>query len=457
MNGSGAGNDLRLIVHPAFEFRRQFVLVSFTERTIKDRQVVDQTIRVVRGLGEESELIETLKDPSPVVRIGTCDYVVDTRFQSPPFLDDQWSRADVEEFLGTGQAPVGHQLYEELLEAIQRHVDLAERGAYVILAVFPALTFTYPAFAAVPFPLLLGPKDTGKSQTLDVLRQLCRCGDKSRPTGASLGDKIESQRVTWLVDQANRLTEELIEILVDSYRAGAARTVTDVEHRGRPFRFETFGPKAFAAHRDFDPDLRDRCIQITMAPATRRVEPLLAEDQRLQQLRWQLYRFTLRNFHKLYRTRAYQNREEVGRILGFQDRELELWWPFEVLMEWMDVPEEDREAARAFYRASLPSTKAELDEGTKELLSALRSLSNGSKDDFPVRSDELVRKLSNIIDGEWTESRIGSRLKDHGLVASKNRPYVNGKRVTAWVINAELLRHQLKAWNLQGIDPEAAP
>jgi len=443
-----------VIIHPSFELRRDLLVLSFRERVVRDGKVTDQIIRVYRGGRlRKPRLLREATD----FEVSRIRYVVDTRYDGLPFLDDQWSRADIDDFLRTTYALPERQLFADMLAAIQRHVDLAEHGAYVVLALFAVLTFTYPAFSAVAFILLLGEKETGKSQTLDVLKHLCRCGDKSRPTAASLGDKIESQRVTWLIDQANKLPDELIEILVDSYRADAARTVTDMDNRGRPHRFETFGPKAFAAHRDFDPDLRDRCIQITMAPATRRVEPLLAHDDHLRHIRRQLYRFTLKNFHKLYRTRAYQKREEVGRIRGFQDRELELWWPFEVLMEWMDVPEEDREAARAFYRASLPSTKAELDEGTKALLFALRSLANGSKDDFPVHSDELVDRLSHIIDHELTVSRIGSRLKDLGIVVTRTRPRVNGRRITAWVINAERLRHRLEAWNLQGIDPEAAP
>ena len=447
-------NGQPVIIHPSFELRCDLLVLSFRERVFRDGKVTDQIIRVYRGGRQRKP--RQLRGATDF-EISGIRYVVDTRYDSPPFLDDQWSRTDIDDLLRTKYALPERQLFADMLAAIQRHVDLAERGAYVVLALFAVLTFTYPAFSAVAFILLLGEKETGKSQTLDVLKHLCRCGDKSRPTAASLGDKIESQRVTWLIDQANKLSDELIEILVDSYRFGAARSVTDMDNRGRPHRFETFGPKAFAAHRDFDPDLRDRCIQITMAPATREVEPILTDDDRLHRLRWQLYRLTLLNFRELFRIAGGLNRKEVGQRLDLKARELELWWPYEVLFEWLDVPEEDREAARAFYRASLPSTKAELDEGTKALLFALRSLSNGSKDDFPVRSDELVHKLSHIIEPEWTESWIGSRLKDHGLVLSKTRSRVNGRRITAWVINAERLRHQLKAWNLQGIDPEAAP
>ena len=140
------------------------------------------------------------------------------------------------------------------------------------------LSFTFPVFPAIVFLLFLGPKSTGKTEAMNILSRLVRCGHKAGITAAALGDFTATRRVIWFIDQANKLHPELIQTLVDSYKHDAKRIITDVENRGKPHEFPTFGPKAFAAHNNFDPDLKDRCIQITTLPSPRPVEPLLAED-----------------------------------------------------------------------------------------------------------------------------------------------------------------------------------
>lgn len=439
------------IIHPAFEFRPDFIALSFAQRIIEPetKKVVEQRLRVVRSTAA-ARLVEA-EPKQRTLRIGATDYVIDQRYDFPPFADDQWSIADIRDFLATRYAPKGAAVYDELVDAVHRHVDLPSRGAYVTLAVWPLISFTFPAFAAVPFLLFLGEKNTGKSQTLDVLSRLCRSGQKSRPTAASLGDEIEARRVIWLIDQANKLAFELLEILVDSYRAGASRTVVDVDSRGRSHRFETFGPKAFAAHRNFNEDLRDRCIQVPMLKATRRVRPLLANDDRLDRLRWNLYRYTVQNYRRLFQTSAFRDYDAVGDRLGFTDRELELWFPFEVLFEWLDVPEEDREAARQFYRQSIPNTKAELDDETLALLGALSALADGAGNRLDVRSDELTHELRAQGSQYLGPAKIGSRLSDLGLILAKDRrTRANGKRLTSWTINTERLDRQMHAWGIAG-------
>ncbi len=431
------------IIHPSFDLQRDFVVFSFVERVIDgDGKSNLNTLRVIRIKGRRA----VLRGHGPTITVASCQFVVDTEYNNPPYLEDQWSRADIEDFLRLPTALPGCDLYRLLVEAFHRHLDLGEHGAYVVLALYPVLSFVYLAFPAVPFLLFLGPKATGKSQALDTLSKLCRCGHKSRPSPTALGDLIAGQRAIPLIDQANDLQGELLQNAIDSYRKGASRTVTNIDNRGMPHRFEIFGPKVFAAHA-FDDDLRDRCIQIAMLPAVRTVEPLLADDKRLDELRHHLYRFTTQNFWRLSETTAYTKRDELGERLSLSGRELELWWPYEVLFEWLDVPEEDREAGRSFYRASIPSTKAELDDCANDVLRALQTLSREERS-LEVSSDELLKAIKATGGTGYGASRIGSRLRDLGLVLDKRRIRSGGQRVMVWTINVDRLQHQLAAWGL---------
>src|SRR5690242_428346 len=108
------------------------------------------------------------------------------------------------------------------------------------------MTYVYLLFPSVPFLHVLGPKGTGKSQVLDVLQSVVRAGYKGRVTVAATGDMIEAARITPLFDQTDSLATDMVDMLADSYRDGAKRTVVNMEHRGVPLQFSTFGPKAFA-------------------------------------------------------------------------------------------------------------------------------------------------------------------------------------------------------------------
>src|SRR2546426_5505153 len=95
-------------------------------------------------------------------------------------LDDQWNRDDVRQFIASPSALSGRDLYARLQAAWHKHVDLDHPGKYVILVCWGLMTYVYRAFSSVPFLHLLGPKGTGKSQSLDLLAAVSRDGYKSR-------------------------------------------------------------------------------------------------------------------------------------------------------------------------------------------------------------------------------------------------------------------------------------
>ena len=446
MHPDGAEDRVQ-IIHPAFELREDLLLLSFTEKYVSGGAPASRIVRVV----STPDGVRLLDEGDTTIQLNGHTYVLDNRFSALPELNREWSRRDLEKLAAAPVALPGRELYERLLAAIQRHVDLDERGAYVILATWPFLSFIFTAFPAIPFLLLLGPKATGKTQALEVLSKLCRCGFKAHTTGAALGDMIQTHRATCFIDQANQLEGGLLQILIDSYKAGACRIVTNMDDRGNPMRFETFSPKAFAAHRDFNDDLADRCIPFSFAPATRTTAPLLASDNRLDQLRGELYGFALVNGRRVFTTPAFQNSDEAAARLGLSGRAWELWSVMEVLFELLDIPEEDREAARVFYRASIPTVKAELGSLERALLTILIDEATNGVVSFEIRSDSLVERVNKEL-GEFEavgEARLGRVLRDLGLLLDvPRRPRIAGRRVSLWTINADRVRSQAARWNV---------
>ena len=421
-------------IHPVFELRREIMILGFRETCLKDTEdgYHEQRITVVSSGGK----VDFRTDEWTSYERNGLLYVPDRRYDSPLGVEEQWPGFD--EFRKSPRARPGRDLYLDLKGAVHRHVDV-EPGAEVILATFPVITFIYPLFFAIAFLLLLGPKGTGKTETLRLLELLVRSGFRAITTTAGIGDLIQSRRATLLLDQTGHLYLDTKNLLVDSYKQGAKRAVVDERNRGMPHEFETFGPKAFAAHRTFDEDLLDRCIQINLLPTSRRLEPLQADDNRLSLLRADLYAYSVLNFHWLAKCEAFLGREGIASTTGLAPRPMELWWPFAVAFEWMGVPEADAEAALAFFKQSLPSTTAELPETERKVLEKLLTL-DGKTSDGSVMSDQTA--LSAHL--------VGRILKDHSLIISKRRVLSDeGNKVTEWIIDRERLARLTVAWKLE--------
>ena len=161
------------------------------------------------------------------------------------------------------------ELYNNACYGLKNYLDLLE-PAYGLMVAWTVGTYFAHMFTAYPFLQFHGPKESGKSKTLEAERCVCFNAWKGRDiTPAALGDTADGQRGTLLLDQAEKLNNEketgnLIGLLADSYKkAGGQRRVVEVTKAGRSvLEFSTYGPKAFASTKNLDPDLADRCVKV---------------------------------------------------------------------------------------------------------------------------------------------------------------------------------------------------
>lgn len=436
-----------VFLHPGLEVRRDFILFGFREEVIGAADRTETRRARLVAMVADGGGLKIHETNGNTLKVGDHRYVIRSTYDYPPRLNDEWSREGLSDFINDPAALDGRALYTSLREAVHRHLDLDEEGAEILVALYPVISFVFPAFPACPFLLFVGPKETGKSQALDVLSRLCRTGIKTRATAAVVGDLVETQRATILLDQANGLGEELRDLLTDSYRAGTQRTLVNVDQRGQPHSFRIYGPKVFAAHGDFDTDLVDRCVQFPMSPAARRVEPILADDTRLDELRHELYSYTALHFQSLFDTRALRHSSAAGDKYGLSNRSWELFRPFAAVSEWLDIPDGDRKASIEYFRKSWSNTVAELPPESEALLRALGELADGTDDPLEIDSPDLIPKVQSNHD--VSDAKVGSMLRDLGLVIRKDRPRLSdGSRITRWTINRSRLERMIKRWGL---------
>jgi hypothetical protein len=370
-------------------------------------------------------------------------------------LDHQWDREDVRRFLASPVALCGPALYDKLQAVWHKHVDLDHAGKYVILVSWGLMTYVYAIFSSLPFLHLLGPKGTGKSQSLDLLAALSHDGYKSRTTAAVVGDLIESRRVTLLFDQADSMSPEQVDLFADSYRAGARRTIVNMDKRGMPYEFETFGPKAFAGIQPLDPDLADRTILITTTPATLTMEPVVLHDPVHAELRAQSYRWALVNCWKIGPVAQMLGSNTplvvsvYPELYGHRGRQRDLWLPIEVMMEMLELSDADRQAARDCYARSQTATRAELRDDHVELLELLSNLV-GSDATLEITSTSLLNQLSDEEDEYgrpvWTPQKVGLALRSLNVLKSKDRTTKHDER--RYIIDGDAVRSLVERYEL---------
>lgn len=422
--------DGREIVHPTFALRDAFLLYGFRiEQVDGDGKLEQVPVRVVSERTDGG--LDLRVNAGDSFEVGGTEYVADPRWR-PPLLENRWSREGLRSLVaGTADPAHPRACYRRVRTILRQHLDYADAGAYPVLTAFVLLTYVARAFPAVPYVGLLGPKGTGKSQTLAVLERLCFNAYKGRVTAAGLGDTTSALRGTVLVDQAQRLPEELLDLLVDGYRRdGGRRRVVDVDNRGDPHEFETFGPKALASAQGIDDDLMDRLVVIHTAPAARPVQPLPASDDKFRAVRSDLYGSALASW-PLYLEQALSLENEELRTRGE-----ELWRPLEAVLEVACAPDEDVEAARALYRRSTVETVAELGNWELAVLDELGARFEATDaDELELVNTDLLAGvqrrlgLEDVEDGPRPGERwLGNQLDRLNLLDGNERRSVQGKR-----------------------------
>ena len=323
-------------LHPSLDVKNGVLILGFRCRATADKE---KDIFIVARDGN----IEVLNGTE--FEHGGIHYFVEIRKRKLARLEEQWGLAELNNFLeaqaniANSPFPNPKELFDEILAALKRFMELEKDIDYVLVAAWLIGTYFYPLFPAYPFLNPKGPKRSGKSQLLTVLQQLSFNAIKARPSLAALSDTVDALHGTCLIDQADSLGrkggEDMLDILTDSYkRSGGKRRIVEFDkNKGRKVvEYETYGPKAFASIRELPEDLRDRCLII---PIVRSKKNFLDPDNggaRWKALRGKLYRLVIDQYGNADAnyTALRIGYEKSGDMIG---RELELWLPLETILE----------------------------------------------------------------------------------------------------------------------------
>lgn len=408
-------------LHPAIDFFDDFMSIGFRV-DLPDNQS-GLLLVISDGEGVKGEVVPEM------VEMGGQAYQV--KSGAPPFLRELWGMDLLKAFMARPTYPKG--LYYDLVSAYRTFLDLPE-PAYGLMAAWTVGTYFAHLVTAYPFLHFHGPKESGKSKSLEAMRCTCLNAWKGRDiTSAALGDTADGQRGTLLLDQAEKLNSDengnLIGLLADSYKkAGGQRRVVEITKAGRSIlEFSTYGPKAFASTKPLDPDLADRCVRIPMTRTRRRLPDLEGWEPVWGELRDKLYRFTLASFKTV--RQHYEAHSGNGTRIG------ELWRPMLAVLLSLGVEEGEIEVIRALFMEAAQEGRHEPTGWECTLLEVLREEAQAHAGYFDMTAPDILTAMNIETEkkpgGKW----LGDTISNYHLSLKKTRPRIDGRQTTSYTFN----------------------
>jgi len=403
-----------LIVHPSCEINQGFMSLGFKETVVIDNKPIERDFYIVaidNGFRHTNEA---------VYQIGTQKLIFHKRDRVLISINDKWDKKRFLAFISDGFIPQG--VYETIKGVLKEYIEFQNDAIYGLVTAWTIGTYFHRCFNAFPFLYFYGKKQTGKSRALDILERLSFHAFKNKGVSIpALADTIDGQRGTFLMDQAEILSQknniELLGILADSYTIGGGkRRIVNITNKSRNIlEFETYGPKAFASIKEIDTDLKDRCIEIDMLRAEREYPYPEAFLPIWGEIRDQLYRLLLTRWKDI--RAIYQNAGQ-----GVIQRVRELWRPLDTVLIFEEVPDGERQAIRDFFLEAMVEGQAGLTELEETLINALLDLL-AHNNEGTFTATEIVERM-NVPETEkfkrdsqrkWT----GRTLKKLSLYAIK--------------------------------------
>ena len=328
-------------------------------------------------------------------------------------------------------------LFNEVRECLRKHIVFKDPFEYDVLAVWTMATWKVDSFKTLPYLLLRGEIETGKTRVLEMLTQL---GYHVVPTAgispAVLRKQVEWFRCTCAIDQAEdqldrryEAGQEVYRLVAAGYKRGmfVARCRKDdpmLVDYDDPFSF-----KAFASTKSFDEAIDSRSLIIDMREATPERQEI--DEEWCAKLRRHLLHFRLTGKLEDVETKLVRRTRELFKPLLMIVKPLNLQKQFE------DYAEKQRVLRRKELAEGLRSSVV-------EAIVNVTQRKEGTTDEDTVYISEIKNEFSER-GLDLTSNKIGVLLKDMAIEKDRHKAkgvYVNVKK------NFEQIRYLRQKYGL---------
>lgn len=406
------------VIHPAIDFKGDSIIVGFKLRTIKNDETLNTPIYIVKDNDNYS-----IKEHKTQIKLSGTEYVVDNT-SGLPFVNDRWLYDNINKFLLKPEYDT--DLFNVLKQSIQQHIYFNNNTYNDLMVLWIIGTYFVHMFSAYPYLFFYGSKETGKSNTLNVIVNLSFNGNKLvRITESAIGNYTTFKRGTLCIDQVEHIKSDLVNLIADGYKKnGGNRQVM----KGKDiYEFSTFGAKAFASFKPLPYDLSDRCIQFYTVKAITgvTVNDFTGNESIWGEHRDKIYRFLLMKFKDV--KKYYEELSSEGSRKG------ELWRPLHAIAKALELPKIEIDLIHTTFNTCMTKPSNVLTPMEQALLMVLHKKCNDNSngDIFEISALEIRNLMSAYLQDKTISSQwIGQQIKWFGLLEDgKKETRTRGKLV----------------------------
>jgi DNA primase catalytic core len=316
--------------------------------TVRNREhaLIQNTVNLETGESKPAGIC--LQDASP------SDYDKKT-IPMASIVERRWRSASMRNFLkGVSKSENTANLVRDITQYLRRYIWHSDESTHEVLALYAMGTYAARIFRAFPYLSLNGLAGSGKSNTLDLMYELCfNAVYTANISPSALFRTIESTFATCIRDEAeqfNKKTPENMDeltMLNAGYKAGAKvmRSGKNAQGQFDVEEFDLFSPKIFAGINMLNDTLLTRSILIKMYKAPKDVvknmpRMVQSRDQLLSQgadLRDRLHVWFMTRFVDI--KQVYDQYKPIDEIAN---RDWEVWLPLLAVAALADMEDTER-------------------------------------------------------------------------------------------------------------------
>jgi len=217
-------------------------------------------------------------------------------------------------------------LFNEVKEFLEDHIDFDEEVYYIILTAKVLETWLIVKFGTVGYIFFIGPVRAGKTRALEVLAAICRHSKLAATMSGAVIPRFlnaeENRDVSLFIDEVEQYFEgpdrsNMLAVINAGYRRGLKAIINVQTGSGwEPKELECFCSKFFAGTEEVSKALHSRCLIIPMVKNVK-IMPLKIDETRAGDLHRKLERYA-----RDMENQAIPDVEPLFRNLGIRDNRL---------------------------------------------------------------------------------------------------------------------------------------
>jgi DNA primase catalytic core len=370
--------------------------------------------------------------------------------------EERYSRQVIEGFLDGSLNVDITGTFQEIRRTMELYLDFTDERTYDYLACWIIGTYFFPVFSHYPYVHFTGPKGSGKSQCLHVLRNLCHNGKIAGSMTLAVQFRlIGALQPTLLFDEMENLGQTQHTELHRMLKYGFERNGPEVwrmessQNRMEMSSWSVYCPRAFASIEGMEDVIASRSVQIIMERSFNeeiKGRTVNNDDAIWQELRDQIFLVTMKEGQHI--KRIHDTLQKPHQI-NYSGRDWDIFKP--ILTVAHSVSDEEMGRRVTAFAIDTHQVRLERDSENSPDMIILNYLAETITIPGWYELERIHSGLTQMataqgldLQGPMTKERLGKRLAGLKVYNDVRRVNRYGSKIREYLIDPEVITKKLE-------------